>query len=286
MFRSIFSLILLLGLAGAAYLITHKVKNRGVREEVGKILQDMPDGFSLKWDDVKYSLYTKETSLHGVELKVKDSLYSVRMDRVVLIDLDNNFPQVVHFKGEGLRLNFLGGYPMIAEQLEALGIDDVPFDIEMSFRYKSRELLIRNLELSAPDIGKLKLALQITNFDIYRVNFAEEVVATDILQLSLDSADLEFENGGIADRYITQQARAAGLEPEAWIDDRANAFATTFGGADVGYNVALGDALRRFLSKPDRIEIGAHPSKPVSYVKTIYARPEEMLELLGITASD
>lgn len=286
MFRSLTSVILLLALAGGAFLITNKIKNDKVRKEIGGYLLRMPEGYRLRWDDLKYNLFTKETTLHGIRVEKKEGPVLAKMEEAVLISITADFPKSGHFSATGVTLDFLTAFPSVAQQLQALGIDKELFDVEMEFAFKNKELQLRNLELSAPEIGKLRLSFAITEYDVYRIDFSKEVTPTELHRVSLESLDLSFEDDGVTQRYITQQARAAGKEPEAWIEEKAASFVASFGGEDVEYNIALGQELREYLQSPDSIQVQISPRTPVSYGEMLFAKPGELPEMLNLKIAE
>jgi hypothetical protein len=125
-------------------------------------------------------------------------------------------------------------------------------------------LTIRAISLSAANYGTITMSAGISGIPLSSLASSEKRNDT-ALSATLDSATLRFENSGIVERLLDEQAKAAGKTRDTYRDELIAQLPQTLndrlGASD--FTTQLAAAAATFLKEPKSIAIESKPAAPV-----------------------
>jgi hypothetical protein len=200
-------------------------------------------------------------------------------------DFGHAVPHYASGTVRGLAVDAAEAAPEGRALLAGLGYDRVALDVDFAYRYDPDNalLIIENLRIGGPGVGRLALDAEIVNVATLAPETPLATVAL-LLRAALRKATLRYSDDGLTERLQAREAKRAGL---ALADYRArvardlhDAMAKT---VDDGPREAMA-GLKAFVERPGEVVLTAHPREPVPLFRAATARnPATALRLLGVT---
>ena len=145
-------------------------------------------------------------------------------------------------------------------------LGDLRLDIGVDTIYDSEKdaLTVRSISLSAPKVGNLTVSAAVSGLPLGTLA-SEEKRNETALSAKLDSATMRFENAGIVERMLDEQAKATGETRQAYLENflpkLPGLLSERLGSSD--FQQKLAAAAEAFLKDPKSITVESHPSEPV-----------------------
>jgi hypothetical protein len=138
-------------------------------------------------------------------------------------------------------------------------------DVVLDTVYDSEKdsLTIRAITLSAPKIGSLTISAAVSGLPLG--SLAGEKRNETAMAAKLDSATLRFENGGLVERMLDEQAKISGETRQQYIEkllpQLPALLSERLGNSE--FQQKLAAAAEAFLKDPKSITVESRPSEPV-----------------------
>lgn len=175
--------------------------------------------------------------------------------------------------------------PTQRAQLAPLGIEDkiaLNSEFELEYVEASRELRLRNFNITVNDVGALSLAMTIGGLDRQQIEGLPGTAATLGLAAKAGQVRLSYtENGGVA-AIITHSAEQAGMEEDTFTEqlkEQAGALIAQFV-QDKGLANSIRTAIESFLDDPNSLTITATPKGDLPLAALAMAARSSPLALL------
>jgi hypothetical protein len=164
---------------------------------------------------------------------------------------------------DGARLAAFSIPTAMIEDPDAPG--DMRFDVVLDTVYDSENdaLTIRAITLSAPRIGSLTVSASVSGLPLGAL--AGEKRNETAMAAKLDSATLRFENKGVVERMLDEQAKISGETRQQYLDKLLpklpELLGERLGNSELQQKLAA--AAEAFLKDPKSITVESRPSEPV-----------------------
>lgn len=282
--RFLIWLIIVAVVFGGGYFAASHFVDQKVDGEIKDNLEHANRSLIVDYRKAHYDLLSKVTTISNVDISRPNESRGVRIEKATIHHLNDTFPRSAHFTAEGIKIDYLSRIPQVQSQFEALGIDNTPMTLELDYTYSlsKKRLEIRKLVFGSEELGFIEFSGVFSDFDTRKYDINEKLNPIAILGFSLEEAMLKFEDAGIGSRYTEQQARASGMSVENWIKQLGESLGEALDATNNDFNSDLVDDLTDFLSNPKNVQIELSPSNPVSLAELVYAKNEQLPELLGL----
>jgi hypothetical protein len=164
---------------------------------------------------------------------------------------------------DGARLAVLPIPTAMIEDPDAPG--DMRLDVVLDTLYESEKdaLTIKAITLSAPKIGSLTVSAAVSGLPLSTL--ASEKRNETAMAAKLDSATLRFENSGIVERMLDEQAKVSGETRQQYLDKLIPKLPELLGErlGNSEFQQKLAAAAEAFLKDPKSITVESRPSEPV-----------------------
>lgn len=277
-------LVILAALLGGGYFLANSMIDRSMKQGIDIKLAKLSRTFEITYDRVHYNMLTQQSELYGIRARVRGAANTLKIEKAVLLRIDDEFPNIAHFTATGVQIEQLTNLPIVRQRLDALGLGDLPLDLELDYEYDSykNRVEVRNLTLKAENLGQIKLAFELLEFDARDFKLKEEGFnPLAVLDLTLKMAQVEYDDRGLATRIIEQESAAAGQRPEVWIEAQMKLLSEQYDTAANPSNAQLAGSLERFLRSPATLKVVARPTEPASLVQLIFTRRAKIPQVLG-----
>ncbi len=266
-FRVVGGLILV---GGLAYLAVDYVVNLKMRENLDEEIAELSDRLEVTYDYFRYNLLTGKGRATGLMAAPVDSKMRVVMDELIVHEVKRDATGQVatrlRLEGKGIRLQEKDEFGKYQPGIRSLGYDDPEMKLDFGFKYEPEEehLVVDTLRLTGESMGALDFTSELSG--VQRLN-PEALQSGNIVQrmvalggLKFHGAEIVYEDAGLVERILDQQAEKAGVTREQLVDGITTAMR---GFAAVRLPESLVEPVETFLQSPERICVAAKPSKPV-----------------------
>ena len=189
-------------------------------------------------------------------------------------DFANDIPHSVDLSIEGMNLDpaSLDDTGSTAAQLKAIGYDklELSFYGSGSLDQSNGNLTIEEITIDGTDIGSLTLSGELSGVtdDILKSLGKNEMTPEIAGKVNVKSASLYYGDASLAGRLIAMQAKAAGQEPGAFVDQITGALPLMLSMiGNPGFQDKLAKGATTFLKDPKNLQISAAPEKPLSLIE-------------------
>jgi hypothetical protein len=186
----------------------------------------------------------------------------------LLGDLSKGVPNSMKLSVTGITVDAqrLAGLPIpaaLVENPDAPG--NMRLDVVLDTIYESEKdsLTIRAIKLSAPKIGSLTVSAAVSGLPLSTL--ASEKRNETAMAAKLDSATLRFENSGLVERMLDEQAKINGETRQQYLDKLLPKLPELLGErlGNSEFQQKLAAAAEAFLKDPKSIAVESRPSEPV-----------------------
>lgn len=170
------------------------------------------------------------------------------------------------------------------------GIDrfDISHNIDIAWNEATKEIILKDFSFDMAGVGAMKLSGMIGNAP--RELFASSIAQVQAAALGalVKSADFSFENRGVVELGIAQQAKQSGATPEQTkqmiVVGAAMGIPAILGNSPGAK--ALADALSKFAADPKKLRITARAKEGLGAADMmLLSNPAALMEKLEITAT-
>jgi len=212
--------------------------------------------------------FTAEKSRNGIPTHVRIAVRNLA------------FPLPADGKEESLK-------PMLDLGYKALNISG---SLSATWNEAKQEILLTDVSLGGTEMGQIAMKGVIGGVKPDVFNLDTAVATAAALSATARSVEIAVENGGLFDRYLQQEAGKQKKAPEALRREYGAAAALAvpvmLGNSDQAK--ALGQAVARFIAKPNRLRITARTKNPAGLGLTdlmVLSDPAAALEKLEISVT-
>lgn len=207
-------------------------------------------------------------------------------------DFANDIPHSVDVSVEGFNVDPAsfddGG--SVASQLKAIGYDklELSFYGSGSIDQASGDLTVEEITIDGTDVGSITLSGELGGVtdDILKEVVGGKASPELASKVMLKSASLYYGDASLAGRIIAMQAKAAGQEPGAFVDQITGALPLMLSMiGNPGFQDKLAKGVTTFLKDPKNLEITAAPEKPLSLIEVFGAAqtaPQTLPDVLKV----
>jgi hypothetical protein len=194
----------------------------------------------------------------------------VSIDSVELLlgDLSKGVPNSMKLSVTGITVDTqrLAALPIptaLVENPDAPGNMRVDVVLDTVYESEKDSLTIRAITLSAPKIGSLTISAAVSGLPLGAL--ASEKRNETAMAAKLDSATLRFENSGLVERMLDEQAKTSGETRQQYLEKLLPNLPELLGErlGNSEFQQKLAAAAEAFLKDPKSITVESRPSEPV-----------------------
>lgn len=196
---------------------------------------------------------------------------SVDSVELELGDMSKGVPNAMKLNARGITLDAkrvadLPIPPVVADS-SAGEVANLRLDVGIDIVYDSEKdaLDIRTISLSAENYGTVTLSAAMSGMPLS--SLASSSKRDDaLLSAKLDRATLRFDNAGVVERVLDEQAKASGKTRQAYVDELvpqiSKMVGDQLGSSDLAKQIAT--SVEAFIRDPRSIAVESKPGEPVS----------------------
>ena len=280
------ALLLVAVVLGGNFLV-----NRMVRERFDQELARFKNRLDVHYETVRFELWSGKIRAGQVSATTSDGQLKLLADSVLVRDWKRNSGTGVvtrmGISAKDLRVHRRGEKGGWIPKFNGYGYDDPKLGLELDYQYEpeTRALVLDRFKLGGTDLGALSLQGRMT--DVASVDWSrlgeglllQRLAALGSLKIA--GLQMEYNDFGFLPRVFAQQASASGKTP----DDVANqVYAVIESQKSLRLSASMLESIRKFLNKPDRIELVMQPAKPFGTTEWSLAvlLGGDLVKLLGV----
>jgi hypothetical protein len=285
------AVVLLCLLAAVAYVGGRFYTGYVIREEIDMTVERSPTLADVAYRRIDFSLLHPRIRIEDLTILLADPPGRIEVEEVVVYRyiIERDLPVDVHFQANGIKLD-TDRFPLarVRPVLETMGYRTIKaaLQCEYTFHKKNQALDIKQLNISAEQIGHLRIKTILKNINPGKIisNSHDELyLLTQLPAVAISKAELSYDDDSLAQRIYRLSADQKGrpvsyfvqkivrrLEDEISLEEKASTRKTIA-------------ALNRFLRNPEKISTTIEPDHPVSLGRLFWVKkPGELIELLNV----
>ena len=248
----------------------------------------------ISFQSLEVGLFSKTIQVSQVSVQIKDANSPVTIDRLVLYSFDtkNEIPSFMHVEIQGIHIprdNSLmkGISPVLAQ----LGYADIAADVEYAYFYEpiKKDLEIRKLRFSIPDMGIVEVSAKINNLDLAALKAVPDNPLSLIAlvpAVAISGIMLDYEDNSLVKRLIELGARQSGQRSEQLISTLTQQLNTEIQNQNQPATRDMLLAFQNFLLNPGRIKVAVSPALPVPLLTLLMEKdPNERIRMLNVSVN-
>ena len=287
-------LLLLVGLAagiGIAYWVGNKMAIREAEQAIEQLVAENEQIETLEYGGLKVGLLDQGGRINDIRLRLKGTDDPIKIDLIQVADVAQVKGRWVEadVRMKGLTLeNDHDLLESFTPDLAAMGYDEVVVDASMAYRYDPAERLlqIEEMRLHGKDMGTLSMAATLAQVnalgDINKEDLNLGSLFFSFSLVSIGPSQLEYEDHSLFKKWIKQEAKKSGRQPEELVAQWHKQLDETANPDDHVIVKEARKAVKAFLADPDRITAQIDPEKPVALMRFILESWDRLMENLQL----
>jgi len=260
--------------------------NHVIRKQVEEYSGNLPAGFELNAEKIRYSLIGRRAHISGISIENQtfspSAFDRIKIDEVVVYryDIENSMPHFAHLDINGIAVPDALVREMLPK-VELIGlsraeIEDLKVDAQSQYRFDpaGKEFISDRNDMQIRGLAGFKLKFHLVNIDlaIFQQQAATEMnpfmLIAAIGNIRMVSADMLLEVGALTNKVFEGLAKNSSISVED-LKEKISSKVSAAMKDNPGISGEMGGNILDFIKEPGDMKVTLSPEKPVSVLEVL-----------------